>query len=71
MTNGRHTEIFLNLVCQEVRMRILFNVADRYGITLAEAYLEITDPEAESLLDYVTGSERAATSALMRKYRIH
>ena len=71
MTPARHTEIFLNMICQEVRVRILSNIADHYGITLEEAYLEITDPEAESLLDYVTGPERAATAALMRKYLIH
>jgi len=39
-----------------------------YGTTSAEAYAEITDEEAEHLLDYVTGPERASVSVLMRRH---
>jgi hypothetical protein len=66
MTNGQRTEKFLGLADSKIRESVLANIAKNYGITLDAAMLEITDPDAEHLLDYVTGPERAATSAFMQ-----
>jgi hypothetical protein len=48
---------------------ILDNIACHYCCTRAEAFTEVTHDEAESLLDYVTGPERAATQVIMQKYQ--
>ncbi len=70
MSNGSTTKAFLETVEPKAKAAILQNIAAHYGITVQEAFEEVTDPEAEHLLDYVTGSERAATSVLMQKYRV-
>lgn len=66
MTNGKTTKLFLGVISKEAKERILKNIADNYGISNQEAYDEVTGIEAEHLLDYVTGGERAATSLLMQ-----
>lgn len=65
MTN---TAAFLAAIDAKTKNMILVNIANHYGITTEEAYEEVTDEEAEHLLDYVTGPERMATSALMQKH---
>lgn len=60
------TLAFLNVIDPETRKDILTNIAEHYGITLSQAYDEITEPDAEHLLDYVTGPMRAAVSVLMQ-----
>lgn len=70
MSNGATTKKFLETIETKAKDAILRNVAAHYGITAQRAFDEITDGEAEHLLDYVTGPERAATSALMQKYRM-
>lgn len=60
--------VFLNAIDAKTKAAILENIAKNYGITSEEAYEEVTDAEAEHLLDYVTGPERAATSVLMQKH---
>lgn len=62
------TAAFLNAIDAKTKAAILENIAKHYGITSEEAYEEVTDAEAEHLLDYVTGPERAATSVLMQKH---
>lgn len=62
------TTAFLNKINAKTKTLILENIANHYGISINEAYDEVTDEEAEHLLDYVTGSERAATSVLMQKH---
>jgi hypothetical protein len=54
----------------ELDLAILKNIADHYGISMEQAYREITDEDAEHLLDYVTGPTRYAVQALMKRYRM-
>lgn len=68
MNNAQKTAAFFGAIDAETKAAILTNIAKHYGITSAEAYDEVTDKEAEHLLDYVTGPERAATSALMQRH---
>jgi DNA-binding transcriptional ArsR family regulator len=70
MTDAQKTIKFLAAIPTATKALILNNIAEHYGITSAEAYDEVTDDEAESLLDYVTGAERAATSLLMKRHRL-
>jgi hypothetical protein len=59
---------FLAAITPEAKSMILTTIAKHYGISVAEAYDEVVDPEAECLLDYLTGSSRLATSVLMQKH---
>ena len=65
-TNAQVTARFLAGADAGTRALILGNIAEHYGITPAQALAEVTDSEAESLLDYVTGPMRSATSLLMK-----
>ena len=68
MNNAQITTKFFAATDAATKAAILSNIAKHYGITSAEAYEEVTDDEAEHLLDYVTGPERAATSLLMKRH---
>jgi hypothetical protein len=59
---------FLAVINATTKAEILGNIAANYGITSEEAFAEVTDAEAEHLLDYVTGPARLATSALMQRH---
>ena len=68
MNNAQINAKFLAATDAATKAAVLANIAKNYGITSAEAYAEVTDDEAEHLLDYVTGPERAATSLLMKRH---
>ena len=59
---------FFAAIDAKTKSEILDNIAENYGITAAEAFAEVTGSDAEHLLDYVTGSVRLATSALMQRH---
>ena len=65
MTNAAKTTQFLASVTPETKNDILDNIAKHYGITREQAYAEVTDDEAEHLLDYVTGPMRSGVSLFM------
>lgn len=68
MSNNQITIAFFNLTETKVKDDVLTSIAKHYGISNKEALEEILDDEAESLLDYLTGSVRTATHALMQKH---
>ena len=68
MSNAAITIAFFKSIPEATKTVILENIAVNYGITIEEAYEEVTDEDAENLLDYVTGSERTATSLLMKRF---
>jgi uncharacterized phage-associated protein len=68
MSNAERNAAFFKVTDARTQAKILENIAKHYGITSAEALEEVTDSEAESLLDYVTGPERAATHVLMYRH---
>lgn len=61
---------FLDLINSKTRNMILENIANHYGISKKEAYIEVTTIDAEHLLDYVTGPLRSATSILIRQTNV-
>jgi hypothetical protein len=69
MTNANLTIAFLNSTDLKVKNEILTSIANHYGITKEEAFEEITDEEAEELLDYLTGNIRSAVSVLFQKFK--
>jgi len=68
MTNAQINQAFLAATDAKTKTEVLANVAAHYGISQAEALAEVTDCEAEHLLDYVTGPARAAVSVLMQRH---
>jgi len=70
MNNGQITTKFFSAIDSVTKAAILGNVASHYGISSDEAMEEVTHDEAEHLLDYVTGPQRAATSVLMQRHGV-
>jgi len=69
MSNSTFTIAFLNSTDLRTKNEILSNIANHYGITNEEAYEEVIDEEAESIMDYITGSIRPAISVLVQKFK--
>ena len=69
MTNSKFTIAFLNSLDRKTKNEILSNIANHYGITIDEAYDEVTDVEAENIMDYITGSIRGAVSLFYNKFK--
>lgn len=62
------TATFLAAITPTSREMILSSIAVHYGISPQEAYAEVTDQDAEELLDYLVEPARSATSILMRRH---
>ena len=67
--NNKINMAFLKAIDADTREAIIQNVAQHYGISKDMALLELSDEEAEPLLDYLTGPVRTATSVLMQRIR--
>lgn len=68
MTNGQINQTFLTATDAKTKAAVLTAIANHYGITQQKAMEEVTDQEAEHLLDYLTGTIRTATSLLMKRH---
>ena len=68
MTNSATTRALFNKTTRATINAILDNIAAHYGITRIEAMNEVLHDEAESILDYVTGPQRAATYVIMQRH---
>lgn len=66
--HGTVTTTFLAAIEAPAKASILESIAGHYGITVEQAYAEVTDTEAEHLLDYMVEPHRSATSVLMQRY---
>jgi hypothetical protein len=69
-SNMNSTIAFFSVTDSKTKNEILSAIAKHYGISQSEALEEVTGEEAESLLDYLTGSIRTATSLLMKRHGI-
>jgi hypothetical protein len=67
MNHAQITARFFAATGAKVKAEVLAAIAKHYGISPAQALAEVTNPEAESLLDYLTGSTRTAVSLLMKR----
>ena len=70
MSNHTATLAFFAATDAKTKTDILAAIAKHYGISQSEALEEVTHSEAESLLDYLTGGIRTATSLLMQRHGI-
>ena len=68
MRNSEINKQFLAKIDKKTSEEILSNIANHYGITKEDALTEVTDIDAENLLEYITGPQRSAASALMQRY---
>lgn len=68
MRNADITRKFFTLTDAATKAAVLQNIAGHYQISTAEALAEVTDPDAECLLDYITGPARAGALALYRRH---
>jgi hypothetical protein len=68
MTNAAITKKFFAAIDAKTKTEILANIAKHYGISQDAALAEVTDDEAEHLLDYVTGPMRGAASVIMQRH---
>ena len=68
MNNAQLNARFLAVIAPATRKAILGNIAKHYGISPGEVYDEVTNADAEHLLDYVTGPMRAAASVIMQMH---
>jgi len=66
--NHKTNKAFLLALDKSTRQFILGVIAAEYECTTEFAFDSVTDEEAEHLLDYLSGSTRAATSVLMRRH---
>lgn len=68
MQNHVRNHAFLNVTDSKARAAILGAIANHYGITPEAAKAEVTGEGCEHLLEYLTGSIRAATHLLMKRH---
>lgn len=67
-SQGKRNQVFLSMIDSRSNGAILAAIASHYGITPEEASTEVTDADAEHLLDYLVEPQRSAASALMKKH---
>ena len=67
-SEGSINKGFLNSI-GDYKILILTNIASHYGISVQEAYNEVTHDEAENIIDYIYGSKsKYKAMALYNKY---
>ena len=68
MSNNQITKRFFTAIDEKTKSDILSAIAAHYTISKKQAEEEVLDDEAESLVDYLTGSIRTAASLLMKRH---
>lgn len=70
MNNSERTTKFLSVITAEAKDMILKSIAAHYGVTKDEIYAELTDPEAEHLLEYMVEPHRSAAHIVMKRHNM-
>lgn len=71
MDNSSINRQFLNSLDSESRLEVLSNISSHYGLSVEEAFDEVTGEDAEHLLDYLTGSLREDAQSLMSRHGLY
>lgn len=71
MDNSSINRQFLNSLDSESRLEVLSNISSHYGLSVEEAFEEVTGEDAEHLLDYLTGSLREDAQSLMSRHGLY
>jgi len=66
--HGELNQAFLNGLDDKTKDGILSGIGQYYEISTGRALEEVTDREAEHLLDYIVGPRRHGVSVLMQKH---
>ena len=69
MTNQEINTQFLAEISESTKQIILKNIADHYGISTEQAYNEVIGEDAESLIDYMTGTDRDYYGLIMIQFK--
>lgn len=67
-TNAEVTKAFFAATDAGTQAEILSSISKHYGISPAAALVEVTDVEAEHLLDYLVEPVRTATRILIQRH---
>lgn len=70
MNNGQATKLFLATLDATTQAKILGAIAKHYATTVDAIRTEVTDDEAEQLLEYMVEPERSATRVLMQRAKL-
>jgi len=65
MTDSERNKRFIDSVDTEVRDLILANIANHYSISMGDAYLEILQPDAEAVFEYMKGNQAHVVLQMM------
>jgi hypothetical protein len=71
MKNSELNILFLDSLDGRIVNQIMSNIANHYGITYQEALYEVMDEEAESIMDYITGSLRSTVSLFFKNFKLN
>ena len=69
MTNADINILFLDSLDFKIVNQITANIANHYGCTSQEALLELMEDEAESIMDYITGSLRPVIALFFKQFK--
>ena len=70
MNKGELNKHFLNSINKEFKRTILSSISNHYQINSDEAYQELIDPDAENILEYLTGYTRNNVKIYYNKFII-
>lgn len=68
MSRGQSNKLFLRAIDAQTNNEILIHISNHYGISASQVFEEVTDKDAESLLDYLLEPCRSATSISMQRH---
>lgn len=70
MKNSELNILFLDSLDGRIVNQIILNIANHYAITYKEALSEVMDDDAESIMDYITGSLRSTVSLFFKSFKL-
>lgn len=70
MQNNERNKLFLETIDAAAKTEIVESIAGHYGTDAESIIQELTDEEAEHILDYMVEPQRSAASVLMQKHNL-
>ena len=68
MSNAQVNKGFIDSLSVQMNIVVFDNIAKHYGINFQGVADEIYDEEAENIMEYITGKERAAIYVFYKEY---
>ncbi len=70
MNNAQINQAFLAATDAKTKGELLESIAKHYSISTQDALKEVTNDDAEHLLDYLVEPTRSAVTVLMQRHRL-